>query len=271
MDVLFVYGPGGRQHELREILEREGWLAGAVVQDGRRGEATGPRDQPDDEWSNRYSAERTLVENVMFGGDHHHDPTVPSLTVGADGLNAPAVRSFVRDLDPDLVLTWGVDILSESTLDAIPGAGWNVHEGLVPDYRGVHTHFWPCYMLEPQMTGVTVHELDARVDGGRVVHQSGPALSRGDGVCMLGARTVDRFLDADVVPLLRRFSAGELSPPVEQSRDGKVWYRRDFGPARLRHYYESTDDDLVTSYLDGELGDARTPDLVRQVEPDEPP
>ena len=42
---------------------------------------------------------------------------------------------------------------------------------LSPWYKGTATHFWPSYFLEPEFTGVAIHELSKKIDSGPLVHQ----------------------------------------------------------------------------------------------------
>ena len=64
----------------------------------------------------------------------------------------------------------------------LKGYKWNIHGGLSPWYRGGVTHFWPSYLLEPEYTGMTLHELTNDIDGGGIIHQNISSLNIKDGI-----------------------------------------------------------------------------------------
>jgi methionyl-tRNA formyltransferase len=155
-----------------------------------------------------------------------------------------------------------VHILSPAVLDAVTGARWNIHGGLSPWYRGAITHFWPSYMLEPQLTGMTVHELTAKIDGGAIVHQSVADLVSGDGIHDLACRAV-LSVSRELPELLERASAGTISPPTPQKTSGKLWLGSDWRPEHLRLIYDLYENRVVDRYLAGQF-EKRSPPLVRQ-------
>lgn len=264
MRVLLVIGDHPRHRYIADQLDTSGFLAGTVVEE-REAHVPEPPCHLDDSLAALYSKHfelRAEAEEEFFGDPCL--PDTPSLSVTRDELNSEAVRTFIRDTDPDITITYGVHILSDETLDAIPGKAWNVHGGLSPEYRGVITHFWPSYMLEPQMTAVTLHELTADVDAGPIVHQTGADLVRGDGVHQLASRTVRKFAHElpKVVELAENRS---LADPVRQDSTGKLWVADDWRPEHLLVIYEHFDNDIVDRYLDGEF-QQQEPELIQQFE-----
>lgn len=208
----------------------------------------------------RHFAGRERAEERFFGGIER--PRCPTLEIAREELNGPRVREFVSGCEADVVLSYGVHKLSEETLAAFPEDSWNVHGGLSPWYRGVTTHFWPSYMLEPQMTGVTLHRLTQRIDGGEIVHQTAAPLEAEDGIHELACRTVREF-GRELGRVLELRAAGELAPPRPQKGTGKLWLARDWRPEHLRLIYDVFDNRVVRAYLDGELRQFERP-VVRQ-------
>ncbi len=137
---------------------------------------------------------------------------------------------------------------------------WNIHGGLSPWYRGVTTHFWPSYQLEPQMTGMTVHETTDAIDGGAVIHQSAAKLHRGDGLHDLACRAVMAL--GEEMPRLVAALAN-LKPPKPQGTTGRIWRSADWRPEHLHLIYDLYDDRIVDRYLDGDFIQSE-PKLFRQ-------
>jgi methionyl-tRNA formyltransferase len=138
---------------------------------------------------------------------------------------------------------------------------FNLHGGLSPWYRGVATHFWPSYLLEPQMTGTTLHEITARIDGGAVVHQSIAPLVRGDGLHDLACRAV-LAAAAELPALIEVVAGGRELAAVAQKTTGRLWLAEHWRPEHLRLVYELYGNRIVDAQLDGRLG-RHQPRLVR--------
>lgn len=264
MDIVCMVGSHPRHRYIAEMAAEGGNLAGLIIEE-REEHSPAPPSRLGDElaelfahhFQRRAAAEKEFFADASF-------PDTNTIRVSQEELNSEKVRGFISQVDPGVTITYGVHILSPETLDAIPGLAWNVHGGLSPEYRGVITHFWPSYMLEPQMTGVTLHELTPTVDAGPIVHQTGAQLVRGDGVHQLASRTVKKFGD-ELPEVIDKAAANDLDDPVPQRRSGKLWTASDWRPEHLRVVYSFFDNEIVDRYLDGEI-EGEEPDLVRQID-----
>lgn len=94
--------------------------------------------------------------------------------------NSPECRSYLEALRPDLFLAVGYgQILEDETLAIARVGSLNVHPSLLPKYRGLHAVYWALYEGETE-TGVTVHEMIANVDAGRILAQESLPLGPDD-------------------------------------------------------------------------------------------
>lgn len=263
MNVLAMTGNHPRHKYIIEKIESTDFLSGLVIED-REEHMPDPPDHLDPDLKELYThhfQRRAEAESAFFG-----TCTIPTgcskVEIDRKELNSTAVHNFIDKIDPDVTLTYGVHKLSDETLAKIPGKKWNIHGGLSPQYRGVITHFWPSYMLEPQMTGVTLHELTSDLDAGPIVHQTAAPLVRGDGLHELACRTVHEF-GVELQGVLDIVESGELSQPERQSSTGKLWVSNDWRPEHLKVIYEQFDNEIVDLYLDGQLSQEE-PNLMRQ-------
>jgi folate-dependent phosphoribosylglycinamide formyltransferase PurN len=262
--VVTVTGNGARHASIAAALARAGLLAGRVIQ-AREPSVPPPPSGLSPGLTRLFGlhfGERERVETAFFGRWLGGDFGVPSLHVTREELNGPKVWSFVERLRADVALSYGVQKLDAATLERLPQVRWNVHGGLSPWYRGVATHFWPSYLLEPQMTGVTLHELTHALDGGPVVHQTAGPLVAGDGIHELACRTVELF-GAELPRVFELLARGDLRPATAQRASGKLWLDRDFRPEHLRLVYETYENRVVDAYLRGDIS-PREPSLIRQ-------
>jgi len=157
---------------------------------------------------------------------------IEAARIPREEMNGPKLWAVIDRMKPDLLLSYGIGKLTQETLSHARGHRWNIHGGLVPFYRGAGPHFWPSYLLEPQMTGVTLHDLTEAIDGGAVVHQCVGELVRGDGIHELSCRTTARFA-AELPEVLARTFDGRLKPLSPQKTTGRLWRSVDFRPAHL--------------------------------------
>lgn len=253
MKVVFLTGSHPRHAGVARAIFDAGVLAGLVIEQREAFVPTPPLGIPEAtrQLFIKHFSDRDATEAKFFGDTEL--PTVPRKNVTLTELNQPSTVDFINSLAPDLVLSYGVHKLTPETLDGL-GAPlkWNIHGGLSPWYRGVITHFWPSYLLEPQMTGMTVHQLTQDIDGGDIVHQSLAKLVRGDGVHDTACRAVISLCD-DMRQLMNTVATNTVKGPFRQTTTGRIWRSIDWRPAHLHVIYEQYGNRIVDHYLNGDL------------------
>ncbi len=200
--------------------------------------------------------QREKIEKLYFGQATSFDSNsrgIPSLTVDRHGLNSGAVYDFIRRFKPELVLSYGCHMLGENILDIPETVKWNIHGGLSPYYRGVATHFWPSYLLEPQFTGLTLHVTTPVVDGGNLILQTAVDLNRHHGLHENACDAVLGFSKAllDSLTTLKR-SFGEIKGTPQRSA-GKLFLASAWKPQHLKLIYETYGDRINDYCLDNGL------------------
>lgn len=264
--ILFVTGNHPRHAMMARRLMDTGHLAGLVIE-AREAHVPSPPEGLPAATAKLFSHHfqmREAAERRHFGTCDTAAPwDVPVHQVTAESLNGEATRAFIRRIDPALMLSYGCHKIEAETRAAAAGFRWNIHGGLSPWYRGVATHFWPSYLLEPQMTGMTVHELTDELDGGAIVHQAVAPMVSGDGLHDLACRAVGTM--AEELPALvgAALEPARLKPPAVQRVSGRFWRSTDWSPAHLHPIYDFHLDRIVDRYLEGQLVTAQ-PRLVRQ-------
>jgi hypothetical protein len=84
-------------------------------------------------------------------------------------VNDGSLIKLVDDLAPDLILSYGTSIYSKSTLDKLNNSIINLHSGLLPRYRNVHTDFWAYKQKDFEGIGVTAFKVDEGIDSGETI------------------------------------------------------------------------------------------------------
>lgn len=84
--------------------------------------------------------------------------------------NSIELQEKIRTLDVDLGLSLGNGFISPKTF-TIPKFGMlNVHSEVLPQYQNAQSIIWPIYCNDP-FTGFTIHEIERKIDGGRILYQ----------------------------------------------------------------------------------------------------
>lgn len=262
MKVVFLTGSHPRHAYIARLLANNGMLSGLVIEDRKDHIPKPPDDISDDlkELFTLHFKKRSESENRFFGIGEF--PNVPKLDVSKEELNSQKVIDFIKSINPDLILSYGVHILSNEVINSGQGEAWNIHGGLSPWYRGNITHFWPSYFLEPQMTGMTIHNLTQDLDAGDVVHQNMAELVRGDGVHDLACRAVIGIAD-ELPKVIGLFEKNGKIDKYSHKTTGRIWTSKDWRPDHLRLIYEFYNDKIVDLVLDGKIK-GKIPKLYRQ-------
>jgi methionyl-tRNA formyltransferase len=138
----------------------------------------------------------------------------PTFDVPSRALNAEASLERLRASRPDVVLVSGAPILSSALCDIAPLGTFNLHLGIAPAYRGMHTLFVPWQRGDWRHLGATLHHVSQRVDAGAAILRAYPALRATDTLADVEAR---------LAPLL----ATELVAFLSALRDGSPRARPD--------------------------------------------
>lgn len=175
------------------------------------------------------------------------------LKISTEETNSSQVVEFLKKYQPDLVLSYGCHFIKQSTQQAVPNAlFWNIHGGLSPFYRGTVTHFWPSYFLEPQMTGMTLHYTQSRLDGGDILLQTTYPMTAHDTLHAVACRTVQTGAQ-QIAQNIASLKSGVILEGSKQSTSGKLFLNSDWRPEHLRVIYDLYDDAIVDAVLNQEL------------------
>lgn len=96
-------------------------------------------------------------------------PLPPHDTI--DDINEPRAVKLLRSLHPDLIVVYGVGILTRKTLEALPCAAYNIHSSVLPYYKNVHSDFWAFCNNDLDKIGITIFRLDPGIDTGNIALQ----------------------------------------------------------------------------------------------------
>tara|TARA_B100001093_G_C26749131_1_gene980294 strand:+ start:251 stop:1057 length:807 start_codon:yes stop_codon:yes gene_type:complete len=174
-------------------------------------------------------------------------------------LNTESIAEEIKIFDADFAFIFGVDLILDPLISKLPHNKINLHLGLSPWYRGSATLFWPFYFLQPQFCGSTFHQITKTADAGEIIHQCIPKLEQGDKIHDVGAKCVKKAAE-DIPILMQHWLRHRTFQGKLQKTTGRNWRSMDFHASHLRVIYELFEDNIVDSYLRGEL-EQRLPTL----------
>jgi hypothetical protein len=89
-----------------------------------------------------------------------------------DNINSRKWTEFCGSLSPDIILATCSHIIFKPELYNTPALGtYVIHEGLTPEYKGLHTPLWALMKKEFQYIGYTVFKVNDKIDGGEILAQ----------------------------------------------------------------------------------------------------
>lgn len=203
---------------------------------------------------------KRLDTETMFFGDPDNIKFKHITRVKQKELNGNKVLDILLKTNPKLVISYGCHKLGRKVRKITNSSFWNVHGGISPEYRGVITHFWPSYNLEPQMTGMTLHETTDFLDAGNIIFQTAAPMVRGDSLHMLAARNVDVFVN-ELSQNMKNIDIQSLPVGTQQKSYGRVYLAKDWRAEHLKMIYQVYNDKIVDYVLDGQIT-GRVPTLV---------
>ncbi len=141
-------------------------------------------------------------------------------TIRVNNANDPAAVEALAHLKPDVCLVLGTAILRGPTLRAGGRCLLNIHGGIVPAYRNVHSEFWAVMRNDYNNVGVTVMHLDEGIDTGAIALQRRLPVEPGEPLFSIRHRNNRLAVDTGIEALAAA-SAGPLpSVPQEPSAQG---------------------------------------------------
>lgn len=102
----------------------------------------------------------------------HGQPCWKGDFIQTDDINSPEVLRFVRERQPDLIMSMCINEFFKREIRDTPRLGsflW--HEGIVPEYKGLYSPFWAIHNREPELLGYSVLRMNGQYDEGEVYLQ----------------------------------------------------------------------------------------------------
>ena len=211
-----------------------------------------------------YRTRDRKIHECLFGNNAL--PLLPdTIAIPSTLLNDPSTGDLLRLLETDVLVVCGLPLLKPHIFQVPKIATINVHLGLAPKYRGIHTVFWPLFKRDYENIGVTIHRIDTGVDTGPIVAHGLPAIEPNDceasllsKMAVLAGDALTAYLHNPTDKLLPQEQLGPQEP-LYLYRHRRIWHdlalslRRRFAnencrvlPDRTVYYFMSPKNDTVS-------------------------
>jgi methionyl-tRNA formyltransferase len=126
-------------------------------------------------------------------------------------INSNDFLEKVKGMNIDLIISVAAPVIFKKDIIQLPTYGcMNIHHAPLPKYRGMMPNFWQMYNNEKRV-GMTIHEINPKIDDGRIILQKEVDIAPGETLDTLIKRT-------------KRIGAHLMIEAIEMIRSDKVKY-----------------------------------------------
>ncbi len=97
-----------------------------------------------------------------------------------DDANEKKCVDFIKRYKPDVIFIYGTSILTDHFLREVKANVLNIHSGILPKYRNVHSDFWAYLNKDYNNIGATIICVDEGIDTGDIALQKKIKYIKGD-------------------------------------------------------------------------------------------
>ncbi|MBL4879749.1 MAG: hypothetical protein JKX82_00360 [Oleispira sp.] len=156
-------------------------------------------------------------------------------------LNSKRSVELMNGFAPDLLVSFGIPIISNRVIDIPKYGAINLHGGISPEYKGGNTIFWPLYKGDLYKVGATLHYMVKKVDSGKVISKVYPDINKDDNEFSVSAKTF-MYASDEMVNIINYIKTKQKSiSGEEQIGEGHLYLAKHrtfmvnlIGPNRIR-------------------------------------
>ena len=124
--------------------------------------------------------------------------------------------SILKSLEPELIIVFGTSILKPEVLSIAKRYTLNIHGGIVPKYRNVHSDFWAVSKKDFTNIGTSVIHLDTGIDTGDIAMQGLLKVNPADTLFSIKKKNIELSLQL-ITQAIEMAKTGSL-PKTQQSK-----------------------------------------------------
>ena len=170
---------------------------------------------------------RKRIHQIKKDFSFDETPIPPDQVRHFSSVNDEECISFLREIQPDIVVVNGTRIISKKVLESTNAVFINMRTGITPKYRGVHGGYWAMVNNDRENCGVTVHRVDRGIDTGDVLYQNCINVTKKDNYA-----TYPYLQLGEGIPLMHKaiedIINNRLVSQKSLTTESKLWYHPTF-------------------------------------------
>jgi len=131
--------------------------------------------------------------------------------------------SILNSLEPELIIVFGTSILKPEVLSIAKKYTLNVHGGIVPKYRNVHSDFWAISKNDLKNIGTSILHLDPGIDTGDIAIQDIVEIDPKDSIFSIKKKNIE--LSLRLITQAIKMAELENLPKIPQSKFIDSFYK----------------------------------------------
>jgi len=114
---------------------------------------------------------------------YYKSSALPCPSFDVANVHSYAWIEYIKEQQPNIIFSICCNVIFREKLLSIPKLGtYILHEGVTPEYKGLHTPIWALMRNDPAGLGYSVLKADAQIDGGDVLVQGRYLLGEEEGL-----------------------------------------------------------------------------------------
>ena len=131
--------------------------------------------------------------------------------------------SILNSLEPELIIVFGTSILKPEVLSIAKRYTLNIHGGIVPKYRNVHSDFWAISKNDIKNIGTSIIHLDPGIDTGDIAIQENLEINSNDTMFSIKKKNIELSLKL-IIQAIEMVKLENL-PKIKQNQFSDSFYK----------------------------------------------
>lgn len=134
-----------------------------------------------------------------------------------EDANEENLIARLKEFKPDMIVVFGTAILREKFLKSVKVPIFNIHTGILPEYRNVHSEFWAYKNKDLENIGTTIIHIDSEIDSGAIALQKRVKFAKNDSLFSLKLKNLKLIPEmlGELVKLHKRKKVPKLKQNAE--------------------------------------------------------
>ena len=144
--------------------------------------------------------------------------------------------NLIKKENPKFLIAYGCQKINKKVLNHLKA--FNVHGGLLPNYRGVNTNFWPHFNKESHKVGMTLHSMTSQLDVGEIFFQTSVRIKNNYDINTISLYAIKNFCK-NIPQKFFKLSKKKIIKGKKIKHLRKIWKKKDFKVEKIKIAYKN--------------------------------